>query len=129
MCEVAESNPGTRSLPAVCVAGCGYWGKNLARNFAEIGCLYAICDSAPANLQALRAQYPQAKAYSSFDEVLADPNVRAVALASPAEKHYAMGSASLRAGKDAFVEKPLALDYQEGIEMVNIARQMNSILM
>lgn len=113
----------------ICVVGCGHWGKNLVRNFSQLGLLYGICESDPGRLQSFAAQYPDVKPYYSFDEMLSDPLVEAVALASPAEQHFTMALAGLRAGKDVFVEKPLALDVQEGEQLVDEARSRRRILM
>lgn len=113
----------------ICVTGCGYWGKNLARNFANLGRLYAICESDPERLKSFAGLYPGAKAYSRLEDAVADPNVDAFAVATPAEEHFRMTLAILRAGKDVFVEKPLALNWQEGTEMVEAARRNNRILM
>ena len=113
----------------ICVAGCGYWGKNLARNFANLGRLYAICESDPGTLKSFSELYPQAKAYASLEDAVADPNVDAVAVATPAEEHCRMALMALRGGKDVFVEKPLALNWQEGMEMVATAGQCGRILM
>jgi UDP-2-acetamido-3-amino-2,3-dideoxy-glucuronate N-acetyltransferase len=113
----------------VCVTGCGHWGKNLARNFHEIGHLYAMCEANDSLAAAFRAQYPRAKFYSRYDDVLTDRDVHAVVLATPAEHHAPMGLAALRAGKDLFVEKPLALEWQDGNALVDSARERDRILM
>lgn len=113
----------------ICVAGCGYWGKNLIRNFAALGNLRAICDSNPATLAQFEAQYPEIKAYYRLEDALCDPAVDAVALATPAEQHHRMGMAALKAGKDLFVEKPLALEWEDGVEMVEAAKERGRILM
>src|ERR1035438_1298449 len=113
----------------ICVVGCGHWGKNLVRNYSILGALYAICESDPARLRELSGQYPQAKLYSALDQVLADPQVTGVVLASPAEFHHPMALAALGAGKHVFVEKPLALDWHDGTEMVETARKHQRILM
>ena len=115
--------------PRICVAGCGHWGKNLARNFAALGHLYAICESDPARRQTFAELYPEAKAFGELQEALTDPNVDAMALATPAEQHFPMTMAALRAGKDVFVEKPLTLDWHDGMEMVEAAREGKRILM
>jgi UDP-2-acetamido-3-amino-2,3-dideoxy-glucuronate N-acetyltransferase len=114
---------------AVCVAGCGYWGKNLIRNFASLGSLHAICDSNAAALEQFTTQYPGIKAYTKLEDALREPNVGAIALATPAEQHHGMGLAALAAGKDVFVEKPLALDWEDGVEMVETAQRRGRILM
>jgi Oxidoreductase family, NAD-binding Rossmann fold len=93
---------GTEFLTAesmMCVAGCGHWGKNLARNFSVLNYLYAVCESDPDRLQSFAEQYPEARPYSSLEDALGDPQVDAVALATPAEEHYRMALAALRAGK------------------------------
>jgi len=113
----------------ICVAGGGYWGKNLIRNFSALGSLYGICDSNASSLAALAAQYPAAKTYPTFQSALDDKQVDAIVLATPAEQHHPMGLAALAAGKDLFVEKPLALEYEDGLEMVEQARHHGRVLM
>jgi UDP-2-acetamido-3-amino-2,3-dideoxy-glucuronate N-acetyltransferase len=125
--------PPTNGVPAsrvnICVVGCGHWGKNLARNFSNLKRLHAICESDPERRQSFAAQYPDAKAYGQLADVLADSELDAVVLATPAEEHYPMALAALRAGKDVFVEKPLTLDWKDGVEMVETAHRHGRILM
>lgn len=113
----------------VAVVGCGYWGKNLVRNFAQLGALRLICDSNAKSLQTQAALYPQAEVTESFAAVLADAEVKAVVLATPAAMHYSQVKQALAAGKDVFVEKPLALHHAEGQELVELAESKNLILM
>jgi UDP-2-acetamido-3-amino-2,3-dideoxy-glucuronate N-acetyltransferase len=113
----------------IAVVGYGYWGKNLVRNFAEIGCLAAVCDSSPANLEACRAHYPECRYFTAYKEVLTDESLNAVVIAAPAESHGRMVKDALLAGKDVFVEKPLCLSAEEGRALVELARQKNRILM
>jgi len=113
----------------VCVVGCGHWGKNLARNFSALGHLHSICESSPDRLQSFVALYPGANAYSRLEDALADPDLHAVVLATPAEEHHRMALASLRAGKHVFVEKPLTLDWRDGLETVEAAHHLGRILM
>jgi UDP-2-acetamido-3-amino-2,3-dideoxy-glucuronate N-acetyltransferase len=115
-------------VPNICVIGCGHWGKNLVRNFAKLGHLYAVCENDPARLEVFRKQYGL-KGFQTLDAALACPEVHAVAIASPAEQHASMTIAALRAGKDVFVEKPLALRWQDGVEMTSEARRLDKILM
>ena len=114
---------------AVCVAGCGHWGKNLVRNFHGLGALYALCESDSQRLAGLAAQYPGVKTYQHWDDALRDPKVHAVALATPVATHFAMGLAALHAGKDVFVEKPMALEVEDGLQMIDAARKNGRILM
>ena len=115
--------------PNICVVGCGHWGKNLARNFDQLGCLYAVCESHRERLAHFNRQYPLSKAYASPEAALADPNIDGVVVATPAETHFPLAMATLEAGKDVFVEKPLALDWEDGASMVECARRRKRILM
>ena len=119
----------SRETARVCVAGCGHWGKNLIRNFHALGNLAAICDANPAAVRKFAVEYPDAQWYTDFGEALQDPNVDAVVLATPAEMHYRMAMEAIAAGKDVFVEKPLALDTEEAREMVHSAREAGLVLM
>lgn len=114
--------------PNICVAGCGHWGKNLARNFAALGHLYAVCDADTLRADSFGQQYG-VRGYATFAEALACRDIDAVAIATPAEHHASMTIAALRAGKDVFVEKPLALRWQDGVEMTEEARRLDRILM
>lgn len=120
-----DRTPGTR----ICVVGCGHWGKNLVRNFHQIGCLHGFYDAIPERLGAFAAQYPEAKAYPSYEDLLSDRKVEAVALATPAEQHAAMAIAAMDAGKDVFVEKPMALTPESGEEILGVSRATGRIVM
>lgn len=113
----------------VAVIGCGYWGKNLVRNFAHLRALRWICDTHPAALQAQGQLYPDVHLSSSFEEVLIDDKTQGVVIATPAAMHYEQVKAAILSGKDVFVEKPLALRYQEGRELVELAKTHQVILM
>ena len=113
----------------VALVGCGYWGKNLARNLHEIGALVEVCDDSPVVLEGVKTTYRGVEATHSFDAVLENPKVTAVALAVPAAQHYAFARRSLLAGKDVFVEKPLALRVPEAEELVELASQRSRVLM
>jgi UDP-2-acetamido-3-amino-2,3-dideoxy-glucuronate N-acetyltransferase len=113
----------------VACVGAGYWGKNLIRNFHELGVLAAICDTNESVLEVFEKQYPGKRFYGSFAEILADPAVDAVVIAAPAEKHFAFTREALLAGKHVFVEKPLALKVEEGEELVALAEKSRKTLM
>jgi UDP-2-acetamido-3-amino-2,3-dideoxy-glucuronate N-acetyltransferase len=110
------------------VVGCGYWGKNLVRNFSELGSLAAICDSDPQRLNELKEKY-SVPGYPGLEEMLALPELQAVVVAAPASQHYAIAKKALLAGKDVFVEKPLALRIEDGEELVELANRHSRILM
>jgi len=109
--------------------GAGYWGKNLVRNLHDLGCLELICDSNAETLQTFKKAYPDVRVTEDFDAVLADDAISAVTLATPAVTHFELVRAALQAGKDVFVEKPLALQPAEGEELVELARAHERILM
>ncbi len=113
----------------IAVIGCGYWGKNLLRNFDELGALHTICDSRQETLQELAPGYPMAGIQSSCQEVLHDIEIKGVAIATPAATHYAVAREALLADKNVFVEKPLALKVEQGEELVALARERGKILM
>jgi UDP-2-acetamido-3-amino-2,3-dideoxy-glucuronate N-acetyltransferase len=113
----------------IAVIGNGYWGRNLVRNFQELGALGVICDENPNAEAAAREKYPKVLFRRDYADVLADPSIQAVVLATPAAAHYAMARRALLAGKDVFVEKPLALAVAEGAELVELAARTGRILM
>jgi UDP-2-acetamido-3-amino-2,3-dideoxy-glucuronate N-acetyltransferase len=113
----------------VAVVGAGYWGRNLVRNFHELQALSAVCDEDPSVEAVCKRQYEGIKFYGEFKSVLSDPSIVAVALATPAVTHYRMAKMALEAGKDVFVEKPLAIDVQQGAELVELAANKGRILM
>jgi UDP-2-acetamido-3-amino-2,3-dideoxy-glucuronate N-acetyltransferase len=114
---------------SVAVAGMGYWGKNLVRNFYELGALSVVCDSNASVEESCKHQYKNVRFCREFGEVLSDPKIGAVALATPAVNHYEMAKAALGAGKDVFVEKPLAIHVEQGRELVELAEAQRRILM
>jgi len=113
---------------AVAVVGCGYWGQNLVRNFNELEALSMSCDATDQGRERARELAPGATVVASLDEVLSSP-VTAVVVATPAATHYDIAKRALEAGKDVFVEKPLALTYDEGSDLASIADREGLILM
>jgi UDP-2-acetamido-3-amino-2,3-dideoxy-glucuronate N-acetyltransferase len=111
------------------LAGCGYWGRNLARNLHQMGHLAAVADPSPAVLRAVRSAYPSVRAVRNFDRLLADRSLRAIAIAAPAARHHALAKQALLAGKDVFVEKPLALHAADAEELIALATRRKRLLM
>jgi predicted dehydrogenase len=109
-------------------AGLGNWGKNLARNFADVADLTWLCDSDPAKRE-LTTRYPQARWAGSFDEMLADAELEAVVIATPVPTHFPLAQQALRAGKHVFVEKPPAMRASEMEELVALAEELGLVLM
>jgi len=116
------------SKPQVGVLGCGYWGKNLVRNFHELGALRAVYDPSSEALRAAGSANG-VPVVTCIDEILGDPEIDAVVIAAPAAQHYDLTRKCIAAGKDVFVEKPLALRAEEGRELAALAAEHAKILM
>jgi predicted dehydrogenase len=110
-------------------AGLGEWGKNLARNFADLADLTWLCDPADGKASEFTSRYPQARWAASFDEMLEDPELDAVVIASPVPTHYELAKRALEAGRHVFVEKPPAMTGEEIDELVQLATQRDLVLM
>ncbi len=114
--------------PEIAVIGCGYWGKNLVRNFAQLEALRLVCDETDVGRELAGKTAPHVKVGADVDEALS-ASVQGVVIATPAETHYALARRALMAGKDVFVEKPLALTYEDGADLVRLAEAQGQILM
>jgi predicted dehydrogenase len=113
----------------VAVVGLGYWGPNLARNFDDLGQLRWICDVSERQLARHGTRFPTAHTTQDFDEVLADPEVDAVAIATPVPTHFELARRALTAGKHVLVEKPPALKGDEAEQLRALAQERDLVLM
>lgn len=111
------------------VIGAGYWGKNLIRNFFELGALKFICDQNSELKKGYQEKYPDVVFLKNFNEVLSTKEVDAIVIATPAESHYILARQGLMAGKHVFVEKPLALELEHGERLISIAKESKKVLM
>lgn len=109
----------------VSVVGCGHWGKNLVRNFYQLGALAMVCDTSESGRTAAMQIAPDISVVAHLDQV----HTEAVVIATPAATHYDLVLHFLSKGCDVFVEKPLALNYAQGFHLVQIARKLRRILM
>ncbi len=112
---------------AIAVIGSGYWGKNLVRNFHQLGVLKIVCDVSPAIRDEIAAQYGIAVT-DIMDFVLKDADIKAVVIATPAAQHYKLAKEAIMADKHVFVEKPLSLTCKEGEELVALASEKKKCL-
>jgi len=115
----------------VAVVGLGYWGPNLVRNLHEIyeGEVVSACDRRRETLEPIRRRYPAVRLTANFEEVLADPSVEAIAIATPVSTHHQLAAAALAAGKHVFVEKPLAASAAEAVKLIRSAEERRLVLM
>jgi predicted dehydrogenase len=109
--------------------GLGQWGKNLARNFDELGDLAWLCDLDAGRSDELAQRHPSARMTADFDELLADDGLDAVVIATPVPTHYELARRSLEADKHVFVEKPAAMRGPEVEELAELAEQRGRVLM
>ena len=109
--------------------GAGYWGKNLARNFHELGALALVCDPSEAGRATAREIAPGVATSADFNDAIKASEIDAVAIATPANTHFNLAATALIAGKDVFVEKPLALKVSDGEELKRLAEEHGRILM
>ena len=116
-------------VPQVAVIGCGYWGKNLVRNYHNLGALKLICDKNETALADFKRQYGDVDTCIALADVLSRKDIAGVVISSPAETHFSIARESLLAGKNVFVEKPLTLHAQEGRELIALAKEKNKVLM
>jgi predicted dehydrogenase len=111
--------------------GCGYWGPNLLRNFSALpNCsVKYVADGSPERRAFVEENFPKIRAIQSTDEVLRDPEVNAVVIATPAGTHFAIAKAALEAGKHVFVEKPLATKAIEVDDLAECAARNKLVVM
>lgn len=113
------------------VIGCGYWGPNLIRNFAEneTARLSWICDIDEKRLAGIGRRYPSARTTPDYHELLADPTLEAVVIATPVATHYSFAKQALEQGKHVLVEKPFTTNRREAEELLQLAARRGLTLM
>jgi predicted dehydrogenase len=113
------------------VIGCGYWGPNLIRNFSNLKTskVLACADINENRLTHMKQLYPGLRTTTDFREIIADPGIDALVIATPVSSHYPVAREALEAGKHVFVEKPLAQSIDEGAKLVELAKRKERVLM
>src|SRR5687768_6400623 len=101
----------------VACIGAGHWGKNLVRNFHDLNALSIVCETDGGRRAALKAEYPDLEVTDDPAAVFANPAIRGVAIATPAESHGQLVRDAVVAGKDVMVEKPLCLSLDEAKQL------------
>ena len=105
----------------ILLAGCGYWGKNLARNFHQLGSLRYISDPDQNLVVSICQEYGLESV--EFKDGLADERIEGVVIASPARLHAQMAIEAMESGKSVFIEKPLALSKHDAINMIECSKR------
>ena len=113
------------------IAGFGYWGPNLVRNFRSIAeCrLKTVCDLSEKRLKDMRSLYPEVAGETEFDRLVQDAEIDAIVIATSARLHYKMAKASLTAGKHVLIEKPMACSTEECEDLIALAKQQGKVVM
>jgi predicted dehydrogenase len=113
------------------VIGCGYWGPNLIRSFSESdgATVESICDRNPSRLAAMHKRYPAIRTTQSAEELIADPRVDAVAIATPVATHASLAMKVLAAGKHVLVEKPMTSSAESSERLIEEAARRKLVLM
>ncbi|MCH9634292.1 MAG: Inositol 2-dehydrogenase/D-chiro-inositol 3-dehydrogenase [Chlamydiae bacterium] len=109
--------------------GIGHWGKNLARNFDDLGALHTICDIQPKNLNQYKLIYPHINFTLSYQEILENKNIKKIVIAAPTEMHFNLAKQALMLGKDVFIEKAMSSDAKQASELHELSKKQHSILM
>jgi predicted dehydrogenase len=109
--------------PTVGIAGLGHWGKNLVRNFEALADLRALCDLSPDLREGFARRHPSMRVTADFSELVEDPELDAIVIATPVPTHYALAKLALEGGKHVFVEKPPAMRGEEMEELAALAAE------
>lgn len=119
------------SVVRVGIIGCGYWGPNLIRNFHEIPSaeIIAICDSREERLRPFHRKFPTVKLSTRYQDLLSNPLIDAIVVATPVSTHYEIARRALLAGKHVLVEKPLVQTARQGNALLRLASRLQRILM
>ena len=115
----------------IAVIGCGYWGPNLIRNFNQIqgSNMKICCDLKNDNLKRMKSLYPTIRTTDSLEEILKNPSIDAVAIATPVSTHHEIGKQCLQNNKHVLIEKPLAASSEECRQLIQLSEQHNKVLM
>jgi predicted dehydrogenase len=126
-----EREPGPYPPVGIAVVGLGYWGPNLVRNLVEHpnADLVAVCDRREEALAKIVQRYPALKVTTELDDILAAPEIEAVAIATPVSTHHRLVAAALSAGKHVFVEKPLSASTGDALDLARRAGNAGRVLM
>lgn len=111
------------------IVGLGYWGKNILRNLFELNVLHTACDFKEEIIEERRKQHPEVRYVTNYDELIHNPEIKAIVIATPAVTHYELARKALLQGKDVFIEKPMCMSIKEGEELIKLAEEKGAIIM
>jgi len=115
--------------PYIAVVGCGVWGKNIVRNFYNLGALHTVCDIDTDHIKTVNSLYPKVSTTGKFDELLTNPDIKGICVVTPSHTHFALVSKALSAGKHVYVEKPISTVAKEAEHLDKMAKEKGLVLM
>ncbi len=119
------------SIVRVALIGCGYWGPNLIRNFNEVeaAAMVACSDLSADRLNRMKKRYPGVSCTQNYEELLRDPSIDAVVIATPVSTHYPIARQALDCGKHVMIEKPMAGSSEQALDLIERAERNHRVLM
>lgn len=113
------------SNKCVAVVGCGLWGRNIVRNFYNLGALHTVCDLDSENLKMIQELYDDVNISNDFNAIIANPDIKALCVVTPSHTHFNLVKKAILAGKHVYVEKPISTSSAEAKELKELAEQMD----
>lgn len=127
--STAELHEHSQEPEKIAIVGCGNWGRNLVRNFYNLGYLQIACDLNKNLLAELQPQYKNLQLTTNFQHVLDNPEITAIVISTPSTTHYELAKRALLAGKHVYVEKPIATTCSHTLELFTLAEECDRVLM
>jgi len=115
----------------IAIVGCGYWGPNIIRNFNSLkACkVKTICDLNDERLAHMKTLYPAVETTRDYNQLINNPDIHAIAIATPVQSHFKLAEQSLKAGKHTLIEKPMASSVAECLKLKELAEEKQRTLM
>ncbi len=113
----------------IAVIGCGLWGRNIVRNFYNLEALHTVCDVDDENIRMIHQEYPGVKTTKDFQDLIDNPEIKAIAVITPSHTHYKIVKTILEAGKHVYVEKPISTVAQQAKDLMELAEAKGLVLM
>jgi predicted dehydrogenase len=129
---IDSTNPMNPTNPTkLALVGTGNWGKNLVRNFCELlgAQNVTVCDTDEKTLETIGTKHPGVKTTADFERLVSDEAIQALVIATPAITHFQLAKRALQKGKHVLVEKPIAMEISQAIELINLAEKQSRVLM
>ena len=117
----------TNQTKIVGVIGCGIWGKNIVRNFYNLGALHTVCDLDDDTLNMIKTTYEGTRITKDFNELLNNPEIKAICVITPSHTHFNLVKLALEHGKHVYVEKPISIKAQDALELKELAEEIKSL--